>query len=182
MPDTPNNPAYGFPNNQVGKNVNGVQMVNKTGQPYILDLVTLEYVVFQSIPKELKVKPEARWFAVPSAGWNNDRYQYTGGEDVVSFTITWYSNEASKQDVIRKIKWIESLCRNNGFDEKPHKLQFCIGQVFRDAQWILWSTEYSLDQFDRTAQMMPKYASQEIVLKRVTKTNRSTTDIQSIYS
>lgn len=178
----PNIPTYGFPNNQVTNNVNGVRMVNKIGQPYLLDLVTLERVVFQSIPKDMKYKPEAVWLSVPSAGWNNPRYNYTGGEDVLNFSITWYSDEAGKQDVMRKLKWIESLSRNNGFDEKPHKVQFIMGSLFTYATWIVASAEYSLDQFDRTAGMMPRFASQEITLKRVTEINRSRTDIQSIYS
>lgn len=181
MANQPNPPVYGF-SNQVSNNPSGTAAKQKLGQPYLLDLVTRDRVIFQTIPKEMKYKPDANWFAVASAGWNNPRYQYGGGEDVLSFTITWYSDEVGKQDVIRQVKWIESLSRNNSFDEPPHPVQFVMGDLFRDAKWIVSSAEYSLDQFDRTAGMMPKYASQEIVLKRITETNRSTTAIQSIYS
>lgn len=185
MADSIQTPVYGFKNKTVQDNYTGnPNTPNKVGQPYILDLITLERLVFQNIPMEgLKYSPDANWMAVASAGRNNPLYQYMGGEDVLAFTISWYAEEIAKQDVLRKTKWLEALSKNNGYDEKPHMVQFVMGDMYRDAKWVVTSAgpiEFSL--FDRTAGMMPRMASQELTLKRITDSNRTRTEILSIYS
>lgn len=181
MANQVNNPTYGFTNKTIATNVNGIPSSQKKNQPYILDLVTRERLFFQNIPSSTNYHPESNWAPVVSPGRNNPLYQYTGGEDTLSFTLTWYSNIQTKDDVIKAVKWLESLGKNNGYDEKPHLLQCVFGMLYRDAKWIMHSAgPIDLSNFDREVGMLPKLARQDIVLKRVTETNRTRTDILSI--
>lgn len=181
MANQVDSPTYGFTNKTVANNVTGVPSIQKTNQPYILDLITRERLFFQNIPTDLKYNPESNWGPVASPGRNNPLYQYTGGEDTLTFTLSWYADVATKDDVIKSIKWLEALGKNNGYDEKPHPLQCVWGMLYRDAKWIMHSAgPINLSLFDRAVGMLPKMASQEIILKRITTINRTRTDILSI--
>lgn len=155
----------------------------KPGQPYILDLVTRQFLYFQNIPKDVKYTPESLWMAVASAGRNNPNYQYVSGDDTLQFTLSYYADTPNRQDVWTTIKWLESLARNDSYDNKPHQVQCVWGDLWQTAIWIVKSAgPVTLDLFDREYGMMPKIATQELTLKRVTEVNRPLSDIQSIYS
>jgi len=183
MADIIQTPIYGFQNRTVANNnTGGIGTRIKPNQPYILDLVTLERLFFQNIPTDLKYSPESNWVAVAMPGRNNAVYQFTGGEDILAFTLSWYSDETGKTDVIRKVKWLESLTRNDGYDNKPHPVQCIWGNLFRDAKWVLTSAgPINFSNFDREVGMWPKLATQEIILKRITDQNRSRDQILNIY-
>jgi hypothetical protein len=183
MADPIQSPVYGFSNRQVATdNTGGTGTQVKENQPYIVDLITLERLYFQNIPNTIKYSPESNWMAVASSGRNNPIYHYTGSEDILAFTLSWYSDELSKQDVIKKIKWLESLSKNDGYDNKPHPVQCVWGSMFRDAKWIVSSAgPVEMGLFDRTSGMFPKIATQELILKRITDTNRTREQILSIY-
>lgn len=183
MADLIQTPTYGFNNKSVIPPPSGPNTLSKPGQPYILDLVTRERLFLQNIPDSLKYAPESQFVAIASPGRNNPLYHFTGSEDVLSFTISWYAEEAAKDDVLRKAKWLESLSKNNGYDEKPHIVQFVFGNMFRDAKWLVTSAgPISFGLFDRTAGMLPKLATQDMILKRTTETNRTRAEILSINS
>lgn len=154
----------------------------KINQPYILDMVTLERLFFQTIPPNLDMNPESKWATLEAPGRNNPLYAYGGSEDTLKFSITWYANSASRQDVLLKCKWLESLTKNNGYDEKPHRVKFIMGQLFQDANWIIETAPYKLGQFNREIGMLPCFATQELTLKRITVNNRTRAEILKIDS
>lgn len=149
-------------------------------QPYILDLVTRERLYFQTIPGSLEYNPQSNWVTIAAAGRNNPIYHYSGGEDILNFTITWYSALESREDVLKKCKWLESLTRNDGYDNKPHHVQFVMGELFKDAKWVVNGAKYTLTNFNREKGMMPQLAIQEISLYRVSEKNRGRKDILKI--
>lgn len=153
---------------------------NRLYQPYFLDMDTCETLILQSIPLEINYDPGQNWSTIPAPGRNNPLYQYCGAEDTMSFTISWYGNEESRQDVIRKTKWLEAISKNDGYDKKPHRLQFRMGNLFRDTIWILVASPVKWSLFNRVAGMLPCLAIQEITLKRVMTENRSTLQIKKI--
>lgn len=155
----------------------GAHDVIKENQPCIVDLVTLEKLYLQTVPLELNYNPETAWTVIMAAGRNNPLYQYSGAEDTLSFTITWYADTEAKEDVLRKVKWIEALGKNNGYDEKPHRIKFIFGKMFADAEWILFAMPVKYSLFDRPKGMMPCHAIHEITLKRITRTNMKRNDI-----
>ena len=72
-------------------------------------------LVIQNRPDRLRVEPAATWAAVKSMGRNNPFYFYTGGEDTITFDISWYSVDAEhRDDVVNKCRLLESWARANG--------------------------------------------------------------------
>lgn len=155
-------------------------MADKIHQPFLVDTVTKEVLFFQSIPTEVEINPEPNWVALAAPGRNNPLYQYAGGEDSVEFELTWYANEEGKQDVLKKCKWLESLTKNDGYDNPPHPVILVFGNLFKQSKWIVYSAPYKIGLFDRPLGMMPSYASQRIILKRVTELNRSRADVLNL--
>lgn len=149
-------------------------------QPYILDMVTGKKLTLQVVPLELEYDPETSWNVVAAPGRNNPLYQYTGGEDTLTFSLTWYAQEKTREDVLTQVKWLESLSKNDGYDNKPHRIQFVMGTLYSNANFIIFSAKYKLSLFQRPYNMMPTLATQELVLKRVSQFNRGSSDIQRI--
>lgn len=152
----------------------------RQNQPYFVDMVTTEMLFLQMVPLELTYAPETEWNTIVSPGRNTPLYQFTGGEDTWSFSISWYANEESRQDVLRKCKWIEALSKSNAYKEKPHRVKFIMGDLFLDAIWIVFSAPYKISLFNRTLGMLPQLATQEITLKRVMTLNRTSAQIRKI--
>lgn len=150
---------------------------HKLHQPFLLDLVTLEKIFFQNIPGEIDYDPQSNWNVVASPGRNTPLYQYTGAEDTISMTLSWYSDVESRQDVLKKCKMMEALSKNNGYDEKPHLVALMFGDLFRGARFIVEKAPYKLSMFSRPHGMLPQLATTELTLKRVNENNRSRADI-----
>lgn len=170
--------TYGLNNNNFNAAPPDTPGDNKRkNQPYILDLVTRDRLFLQTIPQSLDYDPDSSWVAIASPGRNNPLYHYTGSEDTLEFTITWFANDDDREDVLKKCKWLESLTKNNGYDEKPHAIQFIFGQLFTEAKWIVSNAKYKMSLFHRDLGMLPQLASQEVCLKRITDTNRTRLNI-----
>lgn len=149
----------------------------KENQPCLVDLTTLQRLYLQTIPKEIRNNIESTWVAIASMGRNNPFYHFTGSEDTIEFEITWYCQQESRQDVIKKCKWLESLTKNDGYDNKPPEVKFIFGDLYKDSKFIVTKAPYSLGLFSRPYMMMPTLAIQQITLKRITEDNRKRTDI-----
>jgi len=145
----------------------------KPNQPYILDLVTLERLWFQTIPYEIDNNAESVFVTLASPGRNVPFYNFSGSEKTLHFTITWYANHISYLDVISKCKWLESLSMGDAFDSEPHQIQFVFGELYKDAKWLMKSCPFKLSNFDREQRMLPKLATQEITLIKVSTKNPS---------
>lgn len=183
MADETVGPGNGIPYRKIAAQIveqdilNGINTRQRNNQPFILDLVTLEKLFFQTIPLEIQVNPDSKFIAIESPGRNNPLYQYTGSEDTIEFTITWYCDDPSRQDVIRRCKWLEALSKNNGYDEKPHLVQLVYGDLFKDSKFIVEKAPYKLARFNREFSMLPGFAEQMVTLKRVADRNFTRTEI-----
>ena len=149
-------------------------------QPYFVDMVTCEILVLQTLPLEFNYSPETQWNVVMAPGRNSPNYQYSGAEDTLNFQISWYANEESREDVLRKCKWLESKSKNNGYDEKPHRVKLMFGDLFNDTEWIIFDARYRISLFHRSIGFLPCLATQELTMKRVMTSNRTTQQIQKI--
>jgi hypothetical protein len=152
----------------------------KINQPYIVDLVTLEILHLQSVPLEISVNPELGWYAVATPGRNIPLYQYTGGEEIIEFGISWYADRTHKQDALRKVKWLRALSQNDGYANKPHPIQFIMGDLFKKAKFIITAAPYKMSMFDRSKGMMPCLITQDITLKKISEKNVSRADLLDI--
>lgn len=154
--------------------------MNQINQPYFLDMETGEKLLLQVVPIQLGYEMGQIWATIVSPGRNNPLYQYMGAEDTLNFTISWYADEDSREDVLRKTKWLESVSKNDGYDKKPHLLKFQMGELFSEALWVLISCPVNWSLFNRQIGMLPCLATQEITLKRVMTTNRTSLQIRNL--
>lgn len=143
------------------------------------------------IPRELDYSPETKFHAQMSFGRNTPFYQYTGAEDVLRFTIDWFSERSDRKDVIFHCRWVEALSKGNGNEETPHRLKLIWGKenlLWDDALWIVESAKYKLSNFNNgyrdkdtgkfiSTHLLPQQAHQTVILKRVSNHNRTTKDI-----
>lgn len=148
----------------------------KQNQPVIVDLVTLERLTLQTVPAEVTVDIKSEWVALTSLGRNIPGYQFSGSEETLSFEITWYADEESRQDVIKKCKWLTSLSLADGYDKEPHPVQLIFGELFKDSKFIVSDASYKLGLFDRPTGMLPHIATQTVTLKKIAENNTKRVD------
>ena len=167
---------------------NEVIIINASVSPY-------QAIVLQNRPNELNIDPKANWASVSSMGRNVPFMMYTGGEDTISFEISWYANDKSHRDeVIWKCKLLESWSRANGYQASPPLLNIKWGasDIFTENDYfVLESAQYILKDFQDQARPLgadnydnlidlklnPIHATQSLVFKRVSMTNPTYEDI-----
>lgn len=131
----------------------------------------IEKLRIQCVPLEINVNSESNWAIVPSIGRNNPFYHYTGGEDILQFTLDWYSVDNKQQDVIDKCRIIESWSKADGYVNSPPTIVLVYGDLYVREKWIITSAPYRLSLFNKELGMMPRQAYQELTLKRITDHN-----------
>lgn len=190
--------AFNVSQNSFPKINNQITIVNRhTSPPTVLTI--------QNRPNELRVEPKANWVAVSSMGRNNPFMMYTGGEDTISFDISWFATDSKNRDeVITKCRLLESFSRANGYASAPPTLQIIWGTsgLFDNDLFILESAAYTLTHFQNASRgpgfqhtdmgereimsnyiepidlkLYPNCATQTLVFKRVSAYNRTHVDI-----
>lgn len=119
---------------------------------------------FQFVPQKMSFKRNIKLAQLEIVGRNLPKYHYTGGEKTLSFSLDFYSH--SKDDIITKIRWLESLTYNDGINGKPaEKISIVFGDLFSDEQrWIITSLEYDLTNFRPLDDFLPVSANVNINL------------------
>lgn len=159
-------------------------------------------IVIQNRPNEVNINPQTNWVSIMSMGRNNPFMMYTGGEDTISFDISWYSNDPiNREDVLTKCRLLESWSKANGYNRAPPVLRISWGTsgIFDNDLFILYSASYKLnnfqdrysgssidtDKFSRSVTrtinlgLLPSIATQSLVFKKVTGKNLTHNDICS---
>jgi len=143
------------------------------------DLETQETLVVQYVPEKLNYDPDSSIMAIATYGRNNPRYHFTGSEDTLTFRLDWHAEEEARNDVIRKCRWLESKTKNDGYVKGLPRIQFGFGDLFGfEEVWLITNAKYELSLFDRPVGMLPKQAYQDITMKRITTSNRTTEEIK----
>lgn len=137
----------------------------------VLDLDSGERIHLQGLPMELNVNPESSFAVVKPFGRNNPHYHFTGSEDTLSMSISWYAEREDLSDVMEKCKWLESLTKADGYFGRPHLVALIWGDLYKSHTWIVSSAPYKLTHFNGEQGYRPLFATQELVLKRVTEQN-----------
>lgn len=168
---------------------NQIIIINPNTSPYTK-------VVIQGMPHELEVTPDSNWATVKSAGRNNPFMIYTGGEDTISFDISWFSIQEDRKDVINKCRLLESWTRADGYNSSPPVLLLSWGNanIFKDDKFVLVSARYNLTNFQNSyiknisrksiqqpidLGLLPNCAIQKLVFKKVTSNNTTHEEIIS---
>ena len=169
---------------------NEIIIINASVSPY-------QSLVLQNRPNQLNIDPKSTWVSINSMGRNNPFMMYTGGEDTISFDISWFANDPQHRDeVIWKCKLLESWSKANGYMASPPLLNIKWGasNIFSDTDYfILESAKYTLSNFQDRARrpgigygdtdqfidlkLSPACATQTLSFKRVTLENTTHNDI-----
>lgn len=169
---------------------NSIIIINASVSPY-------QAIILQNRPGELDIHPKSNWVSVQSMGRNVPFMMYTGGEDIISFNISWYANDPENRDeVLWKCKLLESWSKANGYLASPPVLNIKWGNsdIFSmDDKFILESAKYTLKNFQDRAKLNPAgmyedsniidlklnpaCATQYLTFKRVSMDNPTHNDI-----
>lgn len=155
---------------------------NRTDRNLIIkDLTTFEEIKIQWVPQELDYSPDSNFTSIASMGRNNPFYHFTGSEDTLKFTLDWYGQEESREDVLRNCKKLEALSKNDGYDGPPHRIKLIWNSImFSDATWLVVSAPYKMLLYQAHRNMLPQQAYQSVTLKKVTSTNMTSNDIRKL--
>lgn len=180
---------------------NQIWIINKyTNPPTILTI--------QNRPNELQITPQSYWVAVKSMGRNNPFMMYTGGEDTISFDISWYASDPNnRKEVITKCNLLKSWTKADGYLSSPPVLNILWGTsgLFDNDEFILESAPFILTHFQNGAiferpknfddgirdpwwysksaenlHLYPNCATQTLTFKRVSATNQRRVEIVSL--
>lgn len=161
---------------------NDIIIFNLSVSPY-------QSITLQNRPDELRVDPKSAWATVASMGRNNPFYLYTGGEDTISFDISWFVSDPTRRDeVVAKCRLLESWTKADGYNAAPPILLIKWGGsgIFNNDNFILESAPYTLTHFQDRAmgkadeyykgqiqdlKLYPNCAKQTLTFKKVTSSN-----------
>lgn len=156
-------------------------VAQKLNQPYIIDMVTLEKVFLQGLPLDIEVGGEANNNAISSPIRNLPFYHYGGAEDIIKFNISWFAETEELEDVITKCKWLHTLSRIDGNSGKFHHVKLFFGSLFKESNFIVASADYNIRLFTRDKSMLPRLATQSIILKRIDEQNPTHERMRKIF-
>lgn len=161
-------------------------------------------IVLQGLPQEIDLKSPTTWTTVRSMGRNNPFMFYTGGEDVLSFDISWYTNDINNPyEVVEKCKLLQSWVKADGYNAAPPILMIHWGKsdIFINDLWVLTNADYKLSNFQNARakrqktdewgnpleerfkpedlRLLPACAQQKLIFKKVIGANTLYTDMVS---
>lgn len=148
------------------------------GQLYIVGLKTLQKLEIQFVPSELNYVRNASIEEIAIVGRNHPHHQYTGGSTRLDFQLDFYSKEESREDVIKKCRWLESLTCNDGYQSPPERVRLVFGKLFRNEVWVVKKVTYKLNNFHKPGGFLPLQAYVDISLSLDTPRNLTINDIR----
>lgn len=163
------------------REVGGNTFEDKPKNLYIVDSITQEKLEIQFVPEWLEYDPKVELAAIQPIGRNVPIYHYTGAEDSLDFELDWCAYELSRQDVIRKCRWLESISKNDGYVDTIHPVYIIWGDsnLFANTKWVISAAPYKLGLFHKAYGMLPTQAYQKLSLKKIASTNPTRKQIAS---
>lgn len=154
-------------------------MISTTdGLIYLTALRSLESIEIQFTPL-LNKERVPNYGEIQVVGRNNPFQHYTGGKDTLNLELDFHSDEESREDVVRKVRMLESWSVNDGYDNPPERIRFTFGNFFREGEiWVITQINTDFSLFDNNYGMLPRQAYVQLTLTLDSSTNRRKTDIQ----
>lgn len=140
---------------------------NTTNNELILVELTapFERLFIQFVPRVLEPQRTANYAAIAPVGRNNPLLHFTGGNNTMPLTLEFYSDDETREDVITKVKWLESLAMNNGYESASPKVKLIMGTLFEYEVWRVTSVKSKLEAFDIKNNWLPMRAEVMINLQ-----------------
>ena len=110
---------------------------------------------------------------------NTYNYQFTGGETHLSLDLDFFANQADRQDVIAKCRWLESLAYTDGGAKSPQLVRLVFGTLYNKQVWCVIKVDYDLSMFAKNHGYLPQQAYCKIDLAIDTPNNMT---IQQVWN
>lgn len=139
------------------------------GKIYLIALNSLEKLEAQYVP-ELEISRGAEYATIQVVGRNTPVYQYVGGAKSVSLTLDFYAQNANRQDVRDKCRWLEALTYSSA-DAAPEQIKLVWGELFKDEVFIVQNVAVKYEVFMPAYGYLPQQAKVDITLAHAPNRN-----------
>lgn len=154
-------------------------MTTTEGKLYFVSVKdTNDRLEIQFVPPDLSISRNPSIQTIDIVGRNNPLYQYSGGATELAFELDFFAQEESREDVIKRCRWLESFTFNDGYENPPSQVKLVYGQLFRDEVWIVKSVKYKLSLFNKVKGYLPQQAYVSVVLALDPKSNLKIEDVR----
>ena len=129
------------------------------GRLYITALRSLERLEIQYVPKNVTMPRSASIGDISIIGRNTPKYHTTGGATTLNMELDFHAEEESKEDVIRKVRWLQSLTAIGNGGIPPEKIRVTFGDMFKAAEiWTVKAVNPRFELFDVAKGFLPRQA------------------------
>lgn len=154
-------------------------MTSTEGKLYITALKSLERLEIQFLPKEIQFGRKVDYGEVVIVGRNNPLYHFSGGSNQFTLELDFLAMTESREDVIERCKWLESLTANDGFTKPPEKVKVTFGNLFKPHEvWIITAFSYKLSGFKSAYGYLPTQAIANVTFSLDPEANLTHDDIR----
>ena len=153
------------------------------GQMYLVNTKDPQQKVnIQFFPAELASERKINSNDIDIIGRNNPLEHYTGGASTLPLTLDFYAEDGNLEDVMRRIKMIESWTYNDGYAQGRPLIKLVWGKLFKAQEvWVIKRFSYRLTQFDKLQGFLPRQAYVDIVLSLHTESNLKASDVRNVW-
>lgn len=123
-----------------------------------------ERIEIQFVPPSLSYNREATLAPIEVVGRNNPAQQWTGGNTSLSFKLDFFSLQENREDVMKKVRWLQSLTYRREFGQVP-LVKVAFGKLFLKEQWFVKSVNVELTQFNPLQSWLPQQAYVDLNLQ-----------------
>lgn len=175
-----NNDESGTQSAGVSK-TDAIRTKTTAGRLWIVPEIELDKKIeIQFVPSEIAITRSASIQTIGIVGRNNPLYQYTGGETSMPLSLDFYAQDEDRKDVLRTIRFLESLAVNNGYRNPPQRIHLVFGDIFKHEMWTIKSVKYRLGNFDKQYGFLPKQGYVDLELVLDTRKNLTTRDLRYV--
>jgi hypothetical protein len=123
-----------------------------------------ERIEIQFVPPALSYNREATLAQIEVVGRNNPTQQWTGGNTSLSFKLDFFSLQENREDVMKKVRWLQSLTYRREFGQVP-LVKVAFGKLFLKENWFVKSVNVELTQFNPAQSWLPQQAYVDLTLQ-----------------
>lgn len=168
-------------NSAISTESNSIRTKTTAGRLWIVPEIELDQKIeIQFVPREIAISRVSAIQTIAIVGRNNPFYQYTGGETTMPIQLDFYAEDEDRKDVLRKVRFLESLSINNGYKNPPQRIHLIFGDIFKNEMWVIKSVKTKLSNFDKPYGMLPKQAYVDLELALDTNVNLTRKDLRNV--
>lgn len=149
------------------------------GRLYLTAINSLEKLEIQYVPKEIVLDRNANIADIVIVGRNNPIHQYTSGDTTLTLELDFHAEEESREDVIRKVRLLQSWMHNDGYSKPAEIVRLTWGKLFKANEvWVIKRAPAKFSNFNPSKEWLPQQAYVSLTLALDTSENLKKRDYQ----